>query len=75
MPVQPVLLAGYILGGAPYGIYLDEMDDDYLTGMITQADLANYRTRMDPVREYRHRTVLASRHESACLQDMQRIAL
>jgi len=21
-------------GGAPYGIYLDEMDDDYLTGMI-----------------------------------------
>jgi len=22
-------------GGAPYGIYLDEMDDDHLPGMIT----------------------------------------
>ena len=28
-------VAGYTPGGAPYGIYLDEMDDDYLTGMIT----------------------------------------
>jgi hypothetical protein len=25
----------FAAGGAPYGIYLDEMDDDYLTGMIT----------------------------------------
>ena len=28
-------IAGYTPGGAPYGIYLDELDDDYLTGMIT----------------------------------------
>ena len=28
-------VAGYTPGGAPYGIYLDETDDDDLTGMIT----------------------------------------
>jgi hypothetical protein len=32
---RPYFVAGYTAGGAPYGIYLDEMDDDYLTGMIT----------------------------------------
>ncbi len=31
---RPYFVAGYTSGGAPYGIYLDEMDDDYLTGMI-----------------------------------------
>ena len=31
---RPYFVAGYTSGGAPYGIYLDEMDD-YLTGMIT----------------------------------------
>jgi hypothetical protein len=31
---RPYFIAGYTSGGAPYGIYLDEMDDD-LTGMIT----------------------------------------
>jgi len=28
-------VAGYTAGGARYGIYLEEMDDDCLTGMIT----------------------------------------
>jgi len=32
---RPYFVAGYTPGGAPYGIYLDEIDDDYLTGMIT----------------------------------------
>ena len=32
---RPYFVAGYTPGGAPYGIYLDEMDDDYLPGMIT----------------------------------------
>ncbi len=32
---RPYFVAGYTAGGAPYGIYLDEMDDDYLTEMIT----------------------------------------
>jgi hypothetical protein len=32
---RPYFVAGYTTGGAPYGIYLDEMDDGYLTGMIT----------------------------------------
>jgi hypothetical protein len=32
---RPYFVVGYTSGGAPYGIYLDEMDDDYLTGMIT----------------------------------------
>ena len=32
---RPYFVAGYTPGGAPYGIYLDETDDDYLTGMIT----------------------------------------
>jgi hypothetical protein len=32
---RPYFVAGYAPGGAPYGIYLDEMDDDYPTGMIT----------------------------------------
>jgi hypothetical protein len=30
---RPYFVAGYTSGGAPYGIYPDEMDDD-LTGMI-----------------------------------------
>ncbi|HEX6526134.1 MAG TPA: hypothetical protein VF070_39905 [Streptosporangiaceae bacterium] len=33
---RPYFVAGYTSGGAPYGIYLDEMDDDYPAGMITQ---------------------------------------
>jgi hypothetical protein len=32
MDGRPYFVAGYIPGGVPYGIYLDEMDDDYLTG-------------------------------------------
>jgi hypothetical protein len=32
---RPCFVAGYTSGGAPYGIYLEEMDDGYLTGMIT----------------------------------------
>jgi len=28
-------VAGYTPSGAPYGIYLDEMDDDCLTGTLT----------------------------------------
>lgn len=32
---RPYFVAGYTTGGAPYGMYLDEMDDDYLTGMTT----------------------------------------
>jgi hypothetical protein len=32
---RPYFVAVYTSGGAPYGIYLDEMDDDYLTEMIT----------------------------------------
>ncbi len=32
---RPYFVAGYTAGGAPYGIYLDEMDDDYLPGMNT----------------------------------------
>jgi hypothetical protein len=35
MDGRPYFVAGYTPGGAPYGIYLDEADDDYLTGMIT----------------------------------------
>ena len=31
---RPYFVAGYTPGGAPYGIYLDEMDEDHLTGMI-----------------------------------------
>jgi hypothetical protein len=34
MDGRPYYVAGYTPGGAPYGIYLDEMDDDYLNGMI-----------------------------------------
>jgi hypothetical protein len=30
---RPYFAAGHTPGGAPYGIYLDEMDDDYLTAM------------------------------------------
>ena len=33
---RPYFVAGYTSGGTPYGIYLDKMNDDYLTGMITQ---------------------------------------
>ena len=32
---RPYFVAGYTAGGAPYGIYLDEMGDDYLPEMIT----------------------------------------
>jgi len=32
---RPYFVAGYTSGGAPYGIFLDEMGDDYLTGLIT----------------------------------------
>ena len=32
---RPYFVAGYTASGAAYGIYLDEMDDDCLTGMIT----------------------------------------
>ena len=35
MDGRPYFVAGYTPGGALYGIYLDEIDDDYLTGMIT----------------------------------------
>ena len=31
---RPYFVAGYTAGGAAYGIYLDEMDDGYLTEMI-----------------------------------------
>jgi hypothetical protein len=34
MDERPYFVAGCTPGGAPYGMYLDEMDDD-LTGMIT----------------------------------------
>ena len=36
MDGRPYFVAGYTPGGAPYGIYLDDMDDDYLPEMITQ---------------------------------------
>jgi hypothetical protein len=32
----------YTSGEAPYGIYLDEVDDDHPTGMIPQAHPASY---------------------------------
>src|SRR6516225_8040948 len=32
---RPYFVAGNTPGGAPYGIYLDETDDDDLTGMNT----------------------------------------
>ena len=32
---RPYFVAGYTSGGAPYGIYLDATDGDYLTGMTT----------------------------------------
>jgi hypothetical protein len=35
MDGRPYFVAGYTPGGAPYGIYLDELDDDYPTEMIT----------------------------------------
>jgi hypothetical protein len=35
MDGRPYFVAGYTPGGAPYGIYLDEMDDDYLPELIT----------------------------------------
>lgn len=34
MDGRPYFVAGYTSGGAPYGIYVDEMDDDYLTELI-----------------------------------------
>jgi hypothetical protein len=35
MDGRPYFVAGYTSGGAPYGIYLDEIDDGYPTGMIS----------------------------------------
>jgi hypothetical protein len=35
MDGRPYFVAGYTPGEAPYGIYLDELDDHYLTEMIT----------------------------------------
>jgi hypothetical protein len=35
MDGRPYFVVGYTPGGAPYGIYLDEMDDGYLTELIT----------------------------------------
>ena len=32
---RPYFVAGYTPSGTPYGMYLEEMDDDCLTGMIT----------------------------------------
>jgi hypothetical protein len=32
---RPYFIAGYTPGGVPYGIYLDEMDEDYLAALIT----------------------------------------
>jgi hypothetical protein len=32
---RPYFVMGYTSGGAPYGIYLDEMDDDHPIGTIT----------------------------------------
>jgi hypothetical protein len=32
MDGRPYFVAGYTSGGFPYGIFLDEIDDDYLTG-------------------------------------------
>jgi hypothetical protein len=53
---RPYIVAGYTPCGAPYGIYLDEMDDDYPTEMITpQADPTRYTTRIYSVRNHRHR--------------------
>jgi hypothetical protein len=43
---RPYFVAGYTSGGTPYGLYLDEMDDDYLTGMITQAAPTSYSHRV-----------------------------
>jgi hypothetical protein len=38
MDGRPYFVAGYTPGGAPYGIYLGEIDDDYLTGMVTPGE-------------------------------------
>ena len=35
MDGRPYFVAGYTSGGAPYGIYLDEIDGGYPTGMIS----------------------------------------
>ncbi len=32
---RPYFVAGYTSGGVPYGFYLDHIEDDYLTAMIT----------------------------------------
>jgi len=47
MDGRPYFVAGCTSGGAPYGIYLDEMDDDYLTGMITPGRSGNL-AELDP---------------------------
>ncbi len=39
MDGRPYFATGYTPGGAPYGIYLDEMDGGYPTGMITPGRL------------------------------------
>ena len=37
MDGRPYFVAGYTPGGAPYGIYLDEMDEGCMTRTITPA--------------------------------------
>jgi hypothetical protein len=44
---RPYFVAGCTSGGAPYGIYLDEMDGDCLTGMITPGRSGNL-AELDP---------------------------
>ena len=57
---ERLALPGYTSGGAPYGIYLDEMDDDYLIGMISPGRPEKLSTSIYSVCEYRHRSVLTS---------------
>jgi hypothetical protein len=63
MDGRPYFVAGYTSGGAPYGIYLDEMDDDYLSGLLPQVDPISYPTTwIYSAREHLHICVLTSRH-------------
>lgn len=63
MDGRPFFVAGYTPGGAPHGIYLDEMDDDYPTGMITPGRLTSNPAWIYVVREHRHR--LGAHHRPA----------
>jgi len=67
---RPYFAAGCTPGGAPHDIYLDEMDDGYLTGMITPSRPTSYPTWIYSAREHRHRSVLTSRHESGQLRNL-----